>query len=140
VTAVTLGNNHWITNLTSPNNGVWTTNGPHPTESKDVPMTYLTACTQGGYCSTETYPFSPTSGTSATVGQGTNLSSQCVSLPGLCNDTTLGVSYNATNHTVSYPARTPNPRPSTGAWDAGAYEYNSGNQPQPPTGLAAVVN
>jgi hypothetical protein len=141
VTAVTLENNHWITNLTSPNNGVWTSNGPHPTESKDVPMTYLAACTQGGYCPTETYPFSPTSGTGATVGQGANLTSLCPSLPGLCNDTTLGVSYNATDHTVSYPSRTPNPRPASGAWDVGAYEYNSGNQPpQPPTGLTALVH
>jgi hypothetical protein len=33
-----------------------------------------------------------------------------------------------------------NPRPSSGAWDAGAYEYQSGNGlPSPPTGLSAQV-
>jgi hypothetical protein len=141
VSAVTLEDNHWITNATSPNNGVWATNGPTPTESNDVKMSYALACTTQGYCSSETYPFSPTSGTSGTVGQGANLTSLCPSLPGLCNDTTLGVSYNTTNHTVSYPARVPNPRPTTGAWDAGAYEYSSGNQPPlPPTNLTAIVN
>jgi hypothetical protein len=142
VTAVTLENNHWITNATTPNKGVWSVDGSTPvTESNDVVMSYATACTQQGYCSNQTYPFSPTSGTSGTVAQGANLSGLCPSLPGLCNDTTLGVSYNTTNHTVSYPARTPNPRPATGAWDSGAYEYSSGNQPPlPPTGLTAVVN
>jgi hypothetical protein len=35
-----------------------------------------------------------------------------------------------------------NPRTSSGAWDAGAYPYGNGNsgQPNPPTGLTAVVN
>lgn len=139
--AVTLQNNHWITNMTAPNNGVWTTNGPTPSESNDVKMSYSTACTQQGYCSNQSYPFSPTSQTSGTVGQGANLTNLCSTVPGLCNDTTLGVAYDATNHTVSYPARTPNPRPATGAWDSGAYEYSSsGGAPQAPTHLTAVVN
>jgi len=142
VTSATLKSNHLVTNATSPNRGIWSENGNTPvTESNDIPMSFATACTQEGYCSTETYPFSPTSATGGTVGQGANLTSLCSSLPGLCNDTTLGVSYNATTHTVSYPARTPNPRPTTGSWDSGAYQYNSGNQaPNPPTALTAVVN
>jgi hypothetical protein len=142
VTAATLKGNHLITNATSPNRGVWSESGSTPvTESNDIPMSYAIACTQQGYCSGETYPFSPTSGTSGTVGQGANLTALCSTLPGLCSDSTLGVSYNTTTHAVSYPARTPNPRPTTGPWDAGVYQYNSGNQaPQPPTDLTAVVN
>jgi hypothetical protein len=141
----TLGNNHGITNATTPNKGMWfETGNTQVTESKDVPQAFASATNQG-YASSETYPFSPVAGctpaTCATLQAGANLTSQCSSMPGLCNDTTLGVSYNTTNHTVSYPSRTPNPRPSTGAWDSGAYEYSSGNQPpSPPTGLTAIVN
>jgi hypothetical protein len=40
--------------------------------------------------------------------------------------TTLGCSYNKTNHTLSCPAQTPVARPGSGAWDSGAYEYKKG--------------
>jgi hypothetical protein len=81
------------------------------------------------------------------IGAGANLSSYCAKNAGpvpndLCSSTTLGVSYDAVNHVAVYPARTPNPRPSSGAWDVGAYQYQSGSAtgPASPTGLSAVVN
>jgi hypothetical protein len=142
--AVTLGNNHGITNATTPNKGMWFENGSTPvTESNDVPQASASASKQG-YVSSEKYPFSPvancTPSTCSTVQAGQNLTSLCASLVGLCNDTTLAVSYDTGNHTVSYPARTPNTRPTSGAWDAGAYELSTGQVPQPPTNLTAVVH
>jgi len=137
--SVTLENNHWVTNATSPNAGVWSSNGPTPAELSDIVMSYSTACNKQGYCSNEIYPFSPSSTSSGTVGKGTNLSSLCSSVPSLCSDTTLGVSYNVANHTTTYPARTPNTRPASGAWDVGAYLFSNSNGPLPPTQLAATV-
>jgi hypothetical protein len=82
------------------------------------------------YTSIETYVYSPVVSTNSTVGYATNLASNCSGdLASLCGDTTYGTQ------------RTSNPRPSTGAWDAGAYYLGSGSggQPNPPTGLTAVV-
>ncbi len=76
-----------------------------------------------GYTAGETYAFSPASAGSPTVSAGINLTSLCDSLPDLCNDATFAVGYDSVNHRVIAPARTPKARPSTGAWDAGAYEY-----------------
>jgi hypothetical protein len=101
-----------------------------------------------GYCEpgvggcSATYPFYPPSGSAPTVGLGTNESSLISTIGASFGyDTTLGVSYNQTNHTVSYPARTPVARPTTGAWDAGAYQISSSQAqaPQPPTNLQAAV-
>jgi hypothetical protein len=79
--------------------------------------------TASGYTSTQVHPFSPTSSGSPTVGAGQNLSSSCGSFF-LCADI-LGVA-----------------RPSSGAWDSGAYEFsqNTSGQPNPPTNLTAVVH
>jgi len=89
---------------------------------------------------TQTYPFAPLDTTAAaTVGTtSANNSSFCTTIAAISSaaataclsDTTLGVAYNATNHTVSYPNRTTNLRP-TGeqAWTNGAYE-RSGTAPQ----------
>jgi hypothetical protein len=72
-------------------------------------------------------PYQLSSG-SAAIGVGTNLTSVCSGQPNpglgaLCSD------------------RSGNPRPVTGAWDAGAYQSGGviGNQPAAPTGLAATV-
>jgi hypothetical protein len=140
-TAVNLENNHWITNATSPNGGMWSTNGPTPTVTTNVLQT-LSAANGQGYNESETYPFSPTAGNDATVGAGTNLTLLLgLSFPAILTDTSVGVGYNSTTHVVSYPNRAPNSRPSVGAWDAGAYEFNaSGDPPSPPTGLTAIVN
>lgn len=102
----------------------------------------------GGYSYTQPYIFSPSSGSSVTVGASSNDSAYCSTINAIdaaagsacMSDTTYGVSYNATTHTVSFPARTPVARPSSGNWDAGAYQYTtSGGKPNPPTGLTGVV-
>jgi len=76
----------------------------------------------------------PTAGNS-TVNAGTNLTSYCTTLSGSSagevtragtscqNSTTDACSYNTGNHTVSCPGRTAVARPTTGAWDAGAYQF-----------------
>jgi hypothetical protein len=83
-----------------------------------------------GYTSESTYPLFPPSESSLTVGTGTDISSifnelidSDPSYPSVAclYDATLGVSINETDHTVSYPNRTPVKRGS--AWDIGAYEY-----------------
>jgi hypothetical protein len=90
--------------------------------------------------------FGPTAATNATVGAGTNLTSVgCSTFAGICQDTTLGVGYDSVNHVVIVPGRTPNARPASGAWDAGAYFFGGtpvtgSNPPSPPTGLSAVVH
>jgi hypothetical protein len=62
------------------------------------------------------------SGSSA-IGLGTNMTSSCSgSFAPLCTD------------------KAGTPRPSSGGWDAGAYQFSSaGGAPAPPTGLAAII-
>lgn len=104
----------------------------------------------GNLNATQTYPFAPMDSTAAAkVGAGQNNSSYCSKISQLnaaagaacLSDTTLGVSYNSTNHTVSYPARQPLKRPS-GNWTNGAYEPSSGTVAtvSAPTSLQATVN
>ncbi len=102
-----------------------------------------------GYTLTQTYSFSPTSATDATVGAGTNETSLCNTISGLnaaagtaCqSDTTYGIVYDTTNHMVTGLARSTVARPSSGAWDEGAYEWSSSStvQPNPPTNVKAVA-
>jgi hypothetical protein len=87
-----------------------------------------------------TTPCSPTAGTNTTVGAGSNLTATFCAALATFTETTLsttafsackysttdGCAYNATTHAVSCPAQTTVARPSSGAWDAGAYEYSSG--------------
>lgn len=86
--------------------------------------------TSANYISGSTYPYYPPVD-GATVDTGTSLSSICSGLsdvsPSLmataCGyDAALGVEYNATTHTVTYPKRTPIVR---SIWDIGAYEYQT---------------
>ena len=64
---------------------------------------------------------SPSSQSTMIIGKGKNLTSLCSgNLTALCSDI-LG-----------------NPRPASGSWDSGAYAYNSGPPPSPPTGLTAT--
>lgn len=117
------------------------------TQATSLLQTLSTANGQG-YTLSKTFSFSPTSG-GATIGVGTNESSLCTTISGInsvagsacTQDTTYGVTYNSLSHTVSFPARTPVSRPSTGAWDVGAYQFLSGSQSTvaPPTSLSATV-
>jgi hypothetical protein len=70
-----------------------------------------------------TPPYQLSSTSSAAYQKGANLTSYCSTVPALCADANG------------------NARPSSGAWDMGAYQYSTGNSgiPNPPAGLAAVV-
>jgi hypothetical protein len=92
----------------------------------------------------QTYPFWPQdSKAAALIGTGQNNSAYCTAISALnaaagtacLSDTTAGVGYDTTNHTVIWPNRTPMARSS---WYNGAYEFGQG--PNPPTGLTASVN
>lgn len=104
----------------------------------------------GNINATEAFPFAPMDTTaSATIGTGQNNSAYCTAVSAVdsaagtacLSDTTLGVAYNVSNHTVSWPARTPIMHSASGTWQNGAYEYSGGNSgnPAPPTNLTAVV-
>ena len=137
-------NDHFITSASS-----WI-DGSAYTTTTDVIQNESTATGQG-YTASQTYVYSPTSATNATVGSGTNeYNVLCTAVAALnaaagvacSNDTTYAVTYNTSNHTTSYPARTPIARPLSGAWDVGAYQFSAiaAGQPKPPTGLSAIVN
>jgi hypothetical protein len=142
-TALTIENNHCV-----PSSGSATVSGsptaPTLNISNNVGQTTATATSQG-YTDSETYVYSPTSGSGATVGAGANLTSVWPS--GFStNDTTYACTEQTINGVVESvcPARTSNTRPSSGDWDAGAYQFGtgtgtSGAAPNPPTGLTAVV-
>lgn len=155
---MTMANNHMI--------GSGFFQGNTCTLTSNITMSDATATSQGyttgssgnagtgNNCANDsTTPCSPTSATNSTVGAGTNYVSYCTTLAGYSSEyaigtdaanacqygTTDGCAYNTSTHTMVCPAQTAVAR--SGAWDAGAYEYNSQNPPpNPPTGLTAVVN
>jgi hypothetical protein len=92
-----------------------------------------------GYTSSQTYVFSPTTGTSPTVVAGTNLTSL---MPAgfTAQDSAMTCTEQTVNTVVqSVCAGTPHSRPSTGAWDIGAYQFAGVvPQPNPPSGLRVV--
>jgi hypothetical protein len=138
--------------------GVWTNNhfitsaspviaGGSVTLTTNVTQTEPNANGQG-YTAAQPYVFFPMAQSDATVSAGTGLTSLCSTIGGrdtaagsaCTNDTTYAITYNSSNHTVSFPARATNARPGgSAAWDAGSYEFDTSN-PNPPTGLAATVN
>jgi hypothetical protein len=109
----------------------------------DILQSELAANAQG-YTPSNNYQ--PTSG-GATIGAGANLTNVCAIFSldsSLCSGTTMGVIEQAGSggYVAISPAIPTVPRPSSGAWDAGAYLYSSGqaSRPNPPTGLTATVN
>jgi hypothetical protein len=144
-------NNHWITTASVTVNADSTCGGGCSTTLTPNPQTHesLSTANAQGYSLGQTYPFSPTAG-GMTIGAGTNEMNLCSTISGInsaagtaCkSDTTVGVGYDGSSHTVNWPNRSPKPRPSTGAWDAGAYFFgttSTAQDPNPPTGLSAVV-
>jgi hypothetical protein len=123
--------------------------GSGGTAPPSLVQTVSTASSKG-FTSTSTFAFQPTSSSGGTVQTGANLQSYCAAIAAInvgagtaCqNSTTYGVSYNTSSHAVTSPALTTMGRPSSGAWDIGAYQYASAQtvDPQPPTNLQAVVN
>lgn len=100
------------------------------------------------YTASEIYGFSPVASTNSTVGTGTNeYSGYCraLSTAGLSaaatacqSDISYACSYAGNGAPPVCPGRTANARPTSGAWDVAAYEYNGQGAPLPPTGLTAV--
>ena len=138
-------NNHFIgyspaavTSLYSCNTGATCTetdNGSEVWQSESV-------ANGQGYTPSNNY--APTSGTGATVGAGSNLTAFCTGIPdtnaaAACKMGIGGVTYDSVNH-VAVPV-TPATRPASGAWNAGAYQFNvsgSTNPPNPPTLLVSI--
>jgi hypothetical protein len=99
------------------------------------------------YINSNTYADSPVSGTSSTVGAGTNEESVCTTISGLnaaagtaCKfGTSYACTYNTTNHTVVCPNLALVARPASAAWDVGAYQFQSAGAPSAPTSLTVTV-
>jgi hypothetical protein len=101
-------------------------------------------------------PCTPTSSSNSTVGAGSSHQAYCTALATYSESaigadaakacaygTTDGCSYNSTTHTMNCPAQTAVARPSTGAWDTGAYQFSGSGSltpPQAPTSLTVTVN
>jgi hypothetical protein len=149
---VNSSNNHAIT--TSGGQGCSINGGSCSSVTTDLVQSLATADVQL-YTSSETYAFSPTSGSGSTVGAGTNKQSICTTISGInaaagtacLKDTTYGCSYDTGNHTVSCPSQTAVARPVTGAWDIGVYQYGQTGtpngqtgSPNPPTNVTATVH
>lgn len=125
-TLTSINNQYVSTPATAAN--VFATPGSVP-ETTDVFMTDATAATQG-YANGNDY--APTLGTNSTVGAGTNRVSFCNSLSdtvakaSCLSGTTNGCVYVTASHTVSCPDLVAVARPTSGAWDAAAYQFSSG--------------
>src|SRR6185312_8165644 len=129
-------NNHCISPAT-PASCIVTTQGGTLVQTTNILQT-ITSATSQGYVATQPFAYSPTLGTNATVGTGTNETTS------LCNplvssgDTLLQIAGaackaetgyactpNFTNHTVTCPGLpSPTARPNSAAWDAGAYQFS----------------
>jgi hypothetical protein len=124
------------------------------TDSGNNLLQTLSQANAQGYSATQANAYSPTSGTNGTVGTGANLTSACTGAnAGLCSDTTYACAQQTISGVVQAvcQTRTSRARPSSGAWDIGAYEFSSGGggttppappttPPAPPTNLRGVVN
>lgn len=115
---------------------------PLPGNPLDMITQSLSTANGQGYSYGQAYQFSPTAAGNATVGTGVNETSLCNAMgdalaSAACKqDTTYAVTYDQTNHTAVSGARTPVNRPSSGAWDVGAYEFPR-NRPQSATNVVA---
>lgn len=147
ITNLTIRNNHCISNVAGSYNGT----GVDPAlvaeatsstvDSTNILQGTSSAASQG-YGSSETYVYSPSNGSVATIGAGTNLTSVATgNLVALANDTNYACSQQTISGVVQSfcPGRSTKFRSSSGAWDVGAYQYAGASQPTPPTGLAAIV-
>lgn len=118
----TVKNNHFIATTKSGYYGVNT-----PTETTNLWQTNAEATT-ASYVYAGTYPYTPPEG-GGTIDGGTDLSTFCDTLTDTSpsspkeackKDAALGVVYDDTSHTVTYPKRASITR---STWDIGAYEY-----------------
>ena len=124
VSEMTVRNNHVI----ATNNNVNMGNSTAQINTNHLGQTNAGA-TSAEYVPDSTYPYQPPNSSAVTVDTGYMMSAFCSSLTDYfqstpsadcLKDTSLGVSYNTTTHTVSYPYRIAVTR---STWDIGAYEY-----------------
>jgi len=99
----------------------------------------MTQANSAGYSATQTNAYSPTAAGSSTVAAGANLTSSCSgNLSAMCSSITYPT-YDSVNHRVVMQSSVP--KPSTGAWDIGAYQFKAqGPLPNAPTSLGNKVN
>lgn len=125
----TYANNQYITDNSSP----YSVPCNFATFITDSLRLSNSAATTAGYTAGNSY--APTSGGSPSVLAGTNEQSICTTLTGSSDplvvaagnackrDTTLGVVYLVSSHSIGGPARTSLARPASTAWDAGAFQF-----------------
>lgn len=132
--SLTLANNHCISSAGLSTNSYSTQTNlvESPTQADANTSPHFDQFTTAQKCM-----FIPTAATNSTVGAGTNLTSSWPS-GYATSDTTCGCTVSAANQVVC-PARTPDARPVSGAWDIGAYQFGTGAAPSPPTGLTGTV-
>jgi hypothetical protein len=110
------------------------------TISNNLGMTDSQA-TAAGLTSSESFVFSPTSNSAPTVGKGLNLTS--LMPPGFtAQDSSVVCGQQIINTVIQVVCTgTAHPRPASGAWDLGAYQFVGGvfGQPVPPTNIQGVV-
>jgi hypothetical protein len=110
------------------------------TTSNNLGLTDSQATTDG-YTNSQTVAYSPTSSSSPTVGAGTNLTS--VWPAGFSTqDAGLICTMQTVNTVVQMVCTgTPIPRPTSGAWDIGAYQFSAASsaKPNPPTNVKAIA-
>jgi hypothetical protein len=108
--------------------------------SNNLGMTDAQA-TSAGFSTSAAIPFSPTSSSAVTVGAGANLASVWPAGYAM-QDANLICTQQTVNTVVeSVCTGTPIPRPASGAWDVGAYQFSavSSAKPNPPTNVKATV-
>ena len=143
----TVKNNHFITSLANCLTGAFSNHsGNSITFASNTCQSTLSASLQG-YTSGQSFVFSPTTNTDATVGTGSNLTSICNSFPNTaaraaCQaDTSYGVGYDKVNRKVIVQPKQIAVRPTSANWDAGAYQFAGANAATvtPPTNLTYTV-
>jgi hypothetical protein len=139
----------WNTAFRSQNNLCINSSGSNASGSPSAPSVAVgnnlgltdSAAASAGYTATQARPYSPTSGSSPSVGYGANLTS--VWPAGFPKQDASLICVEQTVNTVvkAVCSGTPNARPASGAWSAGAYDWSSGSvaQPNAPTNLKAVA-
>jgi hypothetical protein len=117
----------------------------------------LPGTSQADTCASElTTPCGPTLITNPTVNVGANHMAYCTALASYTSEPAISTeaanacrygasdacTYNTSTHSMNCPGFTPVARPTTTAWDSGAFQFSATQVklPQPPSGLLATVN
>jgi hypothetical protein len=128
-------NNHCI-------GGALPSNGGAYTVSNNLTQTISQAASQG-YTTSGSYFYAPQDGSGSTVNTGANLTTGASWPSGFpTSDTVYSCTLQTVNRVIQSvcPARKALARPTSGAWDVGAYLFASSVAgPQPPAGLTAYV-